>query len=166
MKKIDAGKVIAYLQAAWKEAKPDEQKEIGKLADTVREAAGIMVPQETWDLGLDMLSYAVIGVGVVSGYTGEIALVKISLKIEAKRRLKFKIEFESSFLISFLISFEKTKCFSGLFIWVVIFLLRCSVWLRVFCTLRCLWISCHLLIWILLQSYPCVRRHLLRWIHL
>lgn len=33
--------------------------------------AGIIVPQETWDLGLDMISYACIGVGVVSGYTGK-----------------------------------------------------------------------------------------------
>ncbi|MED0758542.1 hypothetical protein P4S93_14260 [Aneurinibacillus thermoaerophilus] len=33
--------------------------------------AGIVVPQGLWDLGLDLLSYACIGVGVVSGYRGK-----------------------------------------------------------------------------------------------
>ncbi|BAU27645.1 N-acetylmuramoyl-L-alanine amidase [Aneurinibacillus soli] len=42
MKQADAEKVIAYLQAAWKEAKnADEQKEIGRLADEVRVVAGM-----------------------------------------------------------------------------------------------------------------------------
>jgi N-acetylmuramoyl-L-alanine amidase len=42
MKQADAEKVIAYLQAAWKASKcPDEQKEIGRLADEVRAAAGM-----------------------------------------------------------------------------------------------------------------------------
>jgi N-acetylmuramoyl-L-alanine amidase len=42
MKQTDAEKVITYLQAAWKAAKcPDEQKEIGRLADEVRAAAGM-----------------------------------------------------------------------------------------------------------------------------
>ncbi|GED17947.1 hypothetical protein [Aneurinibacillus migulanus] len=34
-------------------------------------ARGIVVPQGLWDLGLDLISYTVIGVGVVSGYTGK-----------------------------------------------------------------------------------------------
>lgn len=42
LKQADAEKVIAYLQAAWKEAKcPDEQEEIGRLADEVRMLAGM-----------------------------------------------------------------------------------------------------------------------------
>lgn len=42
MDKKDAEKVVTYLQAAWKATKcPDEQKEIGRLADEVRAAAGI-----------------------------------------------------------------------------------------------------------------------------
>jgi N-acetylmuramoyl-L-alanine amidase len=42
MKQADAEKIIAYLQAAWKASKcPDEQKEIGRLADEVRVAAGM-----------------------------------------------------------------------------------------------------------------------------
>jgi hypothetical protein len=42
MKQADAEKVIAYLQAAWKAARcPDEQKEVGRLADEVRAAAGM-----------------------------------------------------------------------------------------------------------------------------
>lgn len=43
---------------------------ISALAYQGLNQAGIVVPQETWDLGLDVLSYAVIGVGVVSGYKG------------------------------------------------------------------------------------------------
>ncbi|ERI05163.1 hypothetical protein [Aneurinibacillus aneurinilyticus] len=31
---------------------------------------GIVVPQGLWDVGLDLVSYTVIGVGIVSGYTG------------------------------------------------------------------------------------------------
>jgi N-acetylmuramoyl-L-alanine amidase len=42
MKQADAEKVITYLQAAWKTATcPDEKKEIGRLADEVRAAAGM-----------------------------------------------------------------------------------------------------------------------------
>ncbi|MED0680617.1 N-acetylmuramoyl-L-alanine amidase [Aneurinibacillus thermoaerophilus] len=42
MKQADAEKIIAYLQAAWKAATcPDEKKEIGRLADEVRVAAGM-----------------------------------------------------------------------------------------------------------------------------
>lgn len=42
MDKKDAEKVIAYLQTAWKATTcPDEQKEIGRLADAIREAAGM-----------------------------------------------------------------------------------------------------------------------------
>jgi hypothetical protein len=41
---------------------------LGALAYQALNQAGIVVPQQTWDLGLDLLSYACIGVGVVSGY--------------------------------------------------------------------------------------------------
>ncbi|WP_336297941.1 hypothetical protein [Aneurinibacillus uraniidurans] len=42
MKQADAEKVIVYLQTVWKAAKStDEQKEIGRLADEVRVAAGM-----------------------------------------------------------------------------------------------------------------------------
>jgi N-acetylmuramoyl-L-alanine amidase len=42
MKQADAEKVIVYLQAAWKAATcEDEKKEIGRLADEVRAAAGL-----------------------------------------------------------------------------------------------------------------------------
>lgn len=44
---------------------------LGGLAYQALNQAGIVVSKETWDLGLDMLSYAAIGVGVVSGYTGK-----------------------------------------------------------------------------------------------
>lgn len=30
-----------------------------------------MVPPDLWDLGLDIISYACIGIGVVSEYTGK-----------------------------------------------------------------------------------------------
>jgi N-acetylmuramoyl-L-alanine amidase len=42
MKQADAEKIIVYLQSAWKAATcPDEKKEIGRLADEVRAAAGM-----------------------------------------------------------------------------------------------------------------------------
>ncbi|MED4726976.1 hypothetical protein P9597_02275 [Aneurinibacillus migulanus] len=34
-------------------------------------ARGIIVPPDLWDLGLDIISYACIGIGVASGYTGK-----------------------------------------------------------------------------------------------
>lgn len=44
---------------------------VGGLLYQVLNARGIIVPQGLWDLGLDLISYACIGVGVVSGYTGK-----------------------------------------------------------------------------------------------
>ncbi len=41
---------------------------IGGLAYQVLSAKGVLVPPDLWDLGLDLLSYLCIGVGVVSGY--------------------------------------------------------------------------------------------------
>jgi hypothetical protein len=43
---------------------------LGGLIYQVLNANGIIVPQGLWDLGLDLLSYACIGVGVISGYKG------------------------------------------------------------------------------------------------
>jgi hypothetical protein len=43
----------------------------GGLTYQVLNARGIVVPPDLWDLGLDLLSYACIGVGVVSGYRGK-----------------------------------------------------------------------------------------------
>ncbi|KIV56953.1 hypothetical protein AM501_27255 [Aneurinibacillus migulanus] len=45
---------------------------VGGLFYQVLNARGIIVPQGLWDLGLDLISYACIGVGVgvVSGYQG------------------------------------------------------------------------------------------------
>ncbi|MED0670659.1 hypothetical protein P4S95_10640 [Aneurinibacillus aneurinilyticus] len=43
----------------------------GGLLYQVLNAKGVIVPQGLWDLGLDLISYTVIGVGVVSGYTGK-----------------------------------------------------------------------------------------------
>lgn len=42
IKQVDAVKIIAYLQTAWKAAKStDEQQEISRLVDTIREVAGM-----------------------------------------------------------------------------------------------------------------------------
>ncbi|MCP1355478.1 hypothetical protein [Aneurinibacillus migulanus] len=43
---------------------------VGGLSYQILNARGIIVPPDLWDLGLDLLSYLCIGVGVVSGYQG------------------------------------------------------------------------------------------------
>ncbi len=43
---------------------------VSGLLYQILNARGIIVPQGLWDLGLDLLSYLCIGVGVVSGYQG------------------------------------------------------------------------------------------------
>jgi hypothetical protein len=43
----------------------------GGLLYQVLNVNGGVVPQGLWDWGLDLLSYACIGVGVVSGYRGK-----------------------------------------------------------------------------------------------
>ncbi|MED0668943.1 hypothetical protein P4S95_01730 [Aneurinibacillus aneurinilyticus] len=40
------------------------------LVYQVLNARGIIVPQGLWDLGLDLIGYACIGVGIVIGYQG------------------------------------------------------------------------------------------------
>ncbi|MEZ2661645.1 hypothetical protein [Aneurinibacillus aneurinilyticus] len=42
----------------------------GGLLYQVLNATGVIVPPDLWDLGLDLLNYSCIGVGVVSGYQG------------------------------------------------------------------------------------------------
>ncbi|MFT9848531.1 hypothetical protein [Aneurinibacillus sp. REN35] len=41
---------------------------LGGLAYQALNQAGVVIPQETWDMLLDTVSYLCIGVGVVSGY--------------------------------------------------------------------------------------------------